>query len=115
MTCQKTMFPRNRWREIQDIATLSFHADIKLSRHDFKYSKHKLYNMKVTGIVLIVIGVLMIVFGSVSFTHEKKVVDVGPVEINKKQRKTIAWPNYAGGIAIAAGVIVLVAGRKKDA
>jgi hypothetical protein len=71
--------------------------------------------MKVTGIILIVAGILMFVFGSISFTHEKKVVDVGPVEINKKEKKTINWPNYAGGIAIAAGVIVLVAGRKKDA
>jgi len=69
--------------------------------------------MKIFGILLIVAGILMFVFGNVSFTKEKKLVDIGPVEINKKEKKTIAWPNYAGGIAILAGVIVLIAGNKK--
>lgn len=70
--------------------------------------------MKTVGIILIVAGILMLVFGNISFTTEKKVVDAGPIEINKKERKTIAWPNYAGGIAIVAGVIVALAGNKKD-
>jgi uncharacterized membrane protein YidH (DUF202 family) len=69
--------------------------------------------MKIFGIILIIAGILMLVFGNVSFTREKKIVDVGPVEINKKEKKTIAWPNYAGGITILAGVIVLIAGSKK--
>ncbi len=69
--------------------------------------------MKVLGIILIVAGMLMLVFGNVSFTKEKKVVDIGPLEINKKEKKTIAWPNYAGGITILAGVIVLIAGGNK--
>ena len=70
--------------------------------------------MKVLGIILIVAGILMLVFGNVSFTKEEKVVDIGPLEINKKEKKTIAWPNYAGGITIIAGVIVLIAGRNKN-
>ena len=71
--------------------------------------------MKTFGIILIVVGILMLVFGNISFTTHKKVADVGPVEINKKEKKTIAWPNYAGGVAIVAGAIVLLAsGRKKS-
>jgi hypothetical protein len=71
--------------------------------------------MKVLGVILIIAGILMFVFGNVTFTHKEKVLDAGPVEINKKEKKTIAWPNYAGGIAIAAGVIVLIAsGNKRD-
>ena len=71
--------------------------------------------MKSFAIVLIVIGILMIVFGKLSFTKEEKVVDVGPLEINKKEKKTVDWPDYAGGIAILAGVVMLVADRKKTA
>lgn len=71
--------------------------------------------MKTIGIVLIIAGVLMLVFGSVSFNREKKVMDVGPVEINKNEKKKIDWPNYAGAVVIAAGVIVLIAGRRKQA
>ena len=69
--------------------------------------------MKILGSILIVVGILMLVFGNVSFTREKKVIDIGPVEINKKEKKTIAWPNYAGGLAVLAGVVILVAGYKK--
>ncbi len=69
--------------------------------------------MKIFGIVLIVGGILMLIFRNVSFTKEEKVVDLGPVEINKQEKKTIDWPNYAGGIAVAAGVVVLVIASKK--
>ncbi len=70
--------------------------------------------MKIIGIILIAAGILMLIFGNISFTKKEKVLDAGPVEINKKEKKTIAWPNYAGGIAILAGVIVLIAGNKKE-
>jgi drug/metabolite transporter (DMT)-like permease len=70
--------------------------------------------MKTVGIVLIVIGIAMIVFRGFSVQTEKKVVDLGPVEINKKENKWIGWPTYAGGIAIIAGVILAVSSRKKS-
>jgi hypothetical protein len=69
--------------------------------------------MKAFGVILIIAGILMLIFRSFSFTKEEKVIDAGPVEINKKENKTIGWPVYAGGIAVAAGVIILVAARKK--
>jgi len=69
--------------------------------------------MKALGIVLIIAGILMLVFRGFNFTQEKKVVDIGPLEINKKEKKSVGWPVYAGGIAIAAGVVVLLAGNKK--
>ena len=70
--------------------------------------------MRITGIILIVAGILMLIFRGFSFTQEKKVVDIGPLEINKKEKKNVGWPLYAGGIAIVAGIVVLVAGKKKD-
>lgn len=69
--------------------------------------------MKGLGIALIVIGIVMLIFRGFNFTHEKKVVDIGPVEINKKEKESIGWPMYAGGIAVAVGVVVLLMGRKK--
>ena len=55
----------------------------------------------------------MFMFGKISFTKKEKVVDIGPVEINKKEKKTVDWPGYAGGIAVLTGVVVLAADRKK--
>lgn len=69
--------------------------------------------MKVVGIILIVAGILMFVFRGINFTQEKKIVDIGPLEINKQEKKSVGWPVYAGGIAVVAGIIVLVADKKK--
>lgn len=70
--------------------------------------------MRVAGFILILAGILMLIFRSFSFTKEKKLVDVGPVEINKKEKETVGWPVYAGGIAVLAGVVLVIAGKKKD-
>lgn len=70
--------------------------------------------MKVIGIILIVGGILMLVFRGFSFTQEKKLVDIGPLEINKNEKKSVAWPMYAGGLALVAGVILVAVDRKKS-
>jgi len=70
--------------------------------------------MRTFGIILIVGGILMLVFRGFSVQTEKKVVDVGPLEVNKKENKWIGWPVYAGGIAIVAGVLLVVSDRKKS-
>jgi uncharacterized membrane protein len=69
--------------------------------------------MKVPATILIIAGILMIIFRGFSVQTEKKVVDLGPVEINKKENKWIGWPTYAGAIAIAAGAFILVTNRKR--
>jgi len=69
--------------------------------------------MRIFGIVLIIVGILMFVFNGFNFQTEKTVVDAGPIKIDKKENNHVGWPAYAGGIAILAGVVVLVAGAKK--
>ena len=70
-------------------------------------------NMRTVGIILIVVGIAMLLFRGFSVKTEEKVIDVGPLEVNKKENKWIGWPVYAGGIAIVAGLIMVVADRKK--
>ncbi|MHA4806695.1 hypothetical protein ACX0G9_01245 [Flavitalea flava] len=69
--------------------------------------------MKTLGIIMIVVGIGMIVIRGFSVTTEKKVIDLGPVEVNKKENKWIGWPTYAGGIVALIGVVVLVSDKKK--
>lgn len=57
----------------------------------------------------------MFILGNITFTQKEKVLDAGPVEITRKEQKTITWPNYAGAILIVAGVVVLfVPDRKRN-
>ena len=68
--------------------------------------------MKTIGLILIVIGIIMMVFRSFNFTSEKKVADVGPLEINKQENHSVNWPLYAGIAVTVAGVVILLAGNK---
>ena len=47
------------------------------------------------------------------FKTTEKVVDIGPIEINKEVGHPIAWSTILGiGLAIG-GIVLLVAGKKK--
>lgn len=69
--------------------------------------------MKIFGVVLIVVGIAMMIFTGFNFTEKEKVVDLGPLEINKENEKHVGWPTYAGGIVAVAGVALLITGLKK--
>ena len=69
--------------------------------------------MNVVGIVLIVAGIVMLIFRGFNFTKEKKVIDIGPLEVNKQEKKSVGWPVYAGGIAVAAGVLLILSDKKR--
>jgi hypothetical protein len=69
--------------------------------------------MKTFGIILIVVGIAMILIRGFSVTTEKEVVDLGPLEVDKKENKWIGWPTYAGGLVALVGVIMVVADKKK--
>jgi hypothetical protein len=71
--------------------------------------------MKALGIILIVAGIGMFIFRGFNVQTQKKVVDLGPLEINKTQNNWVGWPVYAGGIAILAGIILVVSDKKKIA
>jgi hypothetical protein len=69
--------------------------------------------MKIFGWIILVIGIVMLVFRGINYTTKEKVVDLGPVEINKTENHSLGWPVYTGGIFILAGILLLVTGSKK--
>lgn len=69
--------------------------------------------MRTAGIILIVLGIALLIFRGFNVKTEEKVVDVGPIEVNKTEDKWVGWPVYTGGIAIIAGLIMVIADRRK--
>jgi hypothetical protein len=69
--------------------------------------------MKILGIVLIIVGVFALVYGGFTYTTTKKAVDMGPVEINKKEHHAVPLPPVLGVIAIVGGGALLYFGAKK--
>ena len=57
----------------------------------------------------------MMVFRSFNFTEKKKVVDLGPVQVDKQENHTVNWPLYAGIVVTIAGVAVLLVSNKNKA
>jgi hypothetical protein len=70
--------------------------------------------MKTFGIFLILIGIAMIIVRGISVPTQKKLVDIGPVEINKTENKWIGWPTYSGAVIAVVGVVLVVSGRKRN-
>lgn len=69
---------------------------------------------RIAGIILIVAGLVGLIWGGLSWTDEKTVVDIGPIQATAKERKTIPIPPVVGGIAVVAGIVLLVLpGRKR--
>ncbi|HTC00469.1 MAG TPA: hypothetical protein VK705_07285 [Ferruginibacter sp.] len=69
--------------------------------------------MKPFAIILIVVGITMLIFKGFSYSQEKNVANIGPIEINKTEHKNVEWPLYAGGIALVAGMALLIVDKKQ--
>lgn len=64
------------------------------------------------GIVLIVLGALALAYQGITYTTNEKVVDVGPLKVEAKKEKTIPLPPVLGGVAIAVGLVLLIANAR---
>jgi hypothetical protein len=63
---------------------------------------------QVIGILLIVFGLVSLIWGGISWTREETVLDLGPIEATKRERKAIPIPPIVGGLLLAGGVVLLV-------
>jgi uncharacterized membrane protein YidH (DUF202 family) len=68
--------------------------------------------MRALGIVLIVFGILALAYGGFTYTHEKKVVDLGPIQASKKETSTVPLPPILGVVAIIGGGALLATGKR---
>jgi uncharacterized membrane protein YidH (DUF202 family) len=64
------------------------------------------------GILLIIVGVIGFAVGGISFTHEKKDVDMGPVQIQHKQTRTVPISPILSTVALIGGIGLVVVGAK---
>lgn len=66
----------------------------------------------VVGIVLIILAIAGFAMGGVSFTHEKKDVDLGPLQVSHKEKSTLPISPILSTLALVAGVGLVVVGAK---
>ncbi|MFV8376150.1 hypothetical protein [Flavobacterium sp. LB1P71] len=69
---------------------------------------------KTIGIGLIIIGIILLLYNSFNYVTTEKVVDIGPIQINKEVNHPVEWSPIIG-IVIAVGGVVLIVMSKKNA
>jgi len=67
----------------------------------------------ILGIVLIAFGVFVLASQGITYTKTEKVLDIGPIQATTHRQKTIPISPVAGGLILAAGVVLVVAGTKR--
>ena len=68
--------------------------------------------LAIVGILLIVLGAIALAYQGITYTTSEKVVDLGPLKVEAKREKTIPLPPILGGVAIVAGVVLLIASSR---
>ena len=71
--------------------------------------------MRVAGIVLIVLGVIGLIWGGITYTKRRDTVNVGPISATVQQKETFPISPLVSGIALVAGIGLLVAGGRRRA
>ena len=64
------------------------------------------------GVILIVLGIAGFAFGGISFTHQKKDVDLGPLQVSHNEKSTMPISPVLSTLSLVAGIGLVVVGAK---
>jgi membrane-bound ClpP family serine protease len=68
----------------------------------------------IIGVILLVVGFVALAYQGFTYTTQKKVIDLGPIQATKEEHHTIPIPPILGVLALVGGVVILVSGRRGD-
>jgi hypothetical protein len=67
----------------------------------------------IIGIILLVVGLIGFAYQGITYTTREKVVDIGPIEATVEKEKRLPLPPILAGLALAAGIILIVAESRR--
>ena len=66
------------------------------------------------GIVLVILGGLALIYEGFGYTHQEKILDVGPIHATAEKHDRISIPPIVGGLALVGGIVTLMFATKRD-
>jgi uncharacterized membrane protein HdeD (DUF308 family) len=66
----------------------------------------------ILGITLVVLGLFALAYQGLTYTTQKKVVDIGPIKATKEEHHTIPLPPILGALALVGGIVVVISDRR---
>jgi xanthosine utilization system XapX-like protein len=67
---------------------------------------------RILGAILIVLGLVGILWGGFTYTTQKKVIDLGPIQATREKTHSVPVPPVAGVVSLIAGVAFLATAKR---
>jgi hypothetical protein len=77
--------------------------------------RKQMKRITMVGIVLLVLGALAIAYQGINYTRHEKILDIGPIHATAETHERIPLSPIIGGLALAGGTVLLIAGTRKKA
>jgi hypothetical protein len=69
--------------------------------------------ISILGAALIVLGLVALIYQGITYTSRETVIDIGPLHATADRQKTLPLSPVLGAVALAGGVVLLIAGMRK--
>jgi len=66
---------------------------------------------RAVGLLLVIVGVIALLYSGITYTRREKIVDVGPLQIEKKTTERVPIPPIVGGLALIGGIVLVLSSR----
>lgn len=70
--------------------------------------------MRILGVILIIVGVVGFLVTGGSYTTSEEVLDVGPLQLEREEERSLPITPLASGILVVAGGVVTVLGMRQE-
>jgi hypothetical protein len=66
------------------------------------------------GLLLVVLSALGLAYQGFNYTHQKRILDVGPIHATAEEQDRVSIPPALGGLGLVGGIVLLAVGAKKN-
>jgi hypothetical protein len=66
------------------------------------------------GVILIILGGLALVYQGFGYTHQEKILDVGPIHATADEHERVSIPPILGGLTLVGGIVLVIIAAKKS-
>jgi hypothetical protein len=62
----------------------------------------------IAGIVLVILGMVSLAYQGITYTTQKKVLDIGALHATRDETHQVPLPPIVGGLLLVGGVVLLI-------
>lgn len=62
---------------------------------------------RIIGIVVLAAGIFALAYGGFTYTEDRHDLNLGPIELEMKEKETIAVPPWVGAAAAVLGIVMI--------